>query len=37
MEEKIWKHLDVQHYDLIRIRYLSKEGKLLYKKKKTEN
>lgn len=36
-KKKIRRHIDAQHYDLAKIRRLSKEGKVLYTKKKTDN
>ena len=32
--KKIRRHIDAQHYDLAKIRRLSKEGKTLYKRRK---
>ena len=33
-KKKIRRHIDAQHYDLAKIRRLSKEGKALYKRRK---
>lgn len=33
-KKKIRRHIDAQHYDLAKIRRLSKEGKVLYKRRK---